>query len=91
MTEDAEQLRRDVSGLVEQGEEIANETIFQTLLSDANRELASLLQDVRKVQDDPLLDNGQAGRMKKIASARGAMRGQAIHAAGGAGQPGADR
>jgi len=66
MTEDAEQLRRDVSGLVEQGEEIANETIFQTLLSDANRELASLLQDVRKVQDDPLLDNGQAGRMKKL-------------------------
>ena len=56
----------DVSGLVEQGEEIANETIFQTLLSDANRELASLLQDVRKVQDDPLLDNCEAGRMKKL-------------------------
>jgi diguanylate cyclase (GGDEF)-like protein len=66
MTEDAEQLRRNVSRLVAQGEEIANETIFQTLLSDANRELASLLQDVRKVQDDPLLDEGQAGRMKKL-------------------------
>jgi diguanylate cyclase (GGDEF)-like protein len=66
MTEDAEHLRRNVSRLVEQGEEIANETIFQTLLSDANRELASLLQDVRKVQDDPLLDAGQAGEMKKL-------------------------
>jgi diguanylate cyclase (GGDEF)-like protein len=66
MTEDAEQLRRNVSRLIEQGEQIANETIFQTLLSDANRELASLLQDVRKVQDDPLLDDGQTGRMKKL-------------------------
>jgi diguanylate cyclase (GGDEF)-like protein len=66
MTEDAEQLRRNVAGLIEQDEEIANETIFQTLLSDANRELASLLQDVRKVEEDPLLDAGQAGRMKKL-------------------------
>ncbi|HWY05392.1 MAG TPA: GGDEF domain-containing protein [Candidatus Acidoferrales bacterium] len=66
MTEDAEQLRQNVSRLVTQGEEITNETIFQTVLSDANRELASLLQDVRKVQDDPLLDEGQAGRMKKL-------------------------
>jgi diguanylate cyclase (GGDEF)-like protein len=66
VTEDSEQLRRNVSRLIEQGEEIANETIFQTLLSDANRELASLLQDVRKVEEDPLLDEGQAGRMKKL-------------------------
>jgi len=66
VTEDSEQLRRNVSRLVEQGEEIANETIFQTLLSDANRELASLLQDVRKVDEDPQLDEGQAGRMKKL-------------------------
>jgi two-component system, cell cycle response regulator len=66
VTEDSEQLRRNVSRLVEQGEEIANETIFQTLLSDANRELSSLLQDVRKVEEDPLLDEGQAGRMKKL-------------------------
>ncbi len=66
VTEDSEQLRRNVSRLVEQGEEIANETIFQTLLSDANRELASLLQDVRKVEEDPQLDEGQAGRMKKL-------------------------
>ncbi len=66
VTEDSEQLRRNVSRLIEQGEEIANETIFQTLLSDANRELASLLQDVRKVEEDPLLAEGQAGRMKKL-------------------------
>jgi diguanylate cyclase (GGDEF)-like protein len=66
VTEDSEQLRRNVSRLIEQGEEIANETIFQTLLSDANRELASLLQDVRKVEEDPLLDDGQVGRMKKL-------------------------
>jgi diguanylate cyclase (GGDEF)-like protein len=66
VTEDAEQLRQNVSRLIAQGEEIANETIFQTLLSDANRELASLLQDVRKIQDDPLLDEGQTGRMKKL-------------------------
>jgi diguanylate cyclase (GGDEF)-like protein len=66
MTEDAEQLRRNVAGLIEQDEVIANETIFQTLLSDANRELASLLQDVRQLRDDPLLDEGQAGRMKKL-------------------------
>src|SRR5260370_41338949 len=66
MTEDSEQLRRNVSRLIEQGEEIANETIFQTMLSDANRELASLLQDVRKVEEDPLLDDGQVGRMKKL-------------------------
>src|SRR5882724_126472 len=66
VTEDSEQLRRNVSRLIEQGEEIANETIFQTLLSDANRELASLLQDVRKVQDDSTLDEGQIGRMKKL-------------------------
>src|ERR1700756_5160431 len=66
VTEDSEQLRRNVSRLIEQGEEIANETIFQTLLSDANRELSSLLQDVRKVEEDPQLDEGQAGRMKKL-------------------------
>jgi diguanylate cyclase (GGDEF)-like protein len=66
VTEDSEQLRRNVSRLIEQGEEIANETIFQTLLSDANRELASLLQDVRKVEEDSQLDEGQAGRMKKL-------------------------
>jgi diguanylate cyclase (GGDEF)-like protein len=66
MTEDAEQLRRNVAGLIEQDAGIANETIFQTLLSDANRELASLLQDVRKLQNDPLLDEGPAGRMKKL-------------------------
>jgi diguanylate cyclase (GGDEF)-like protein len=66
MTQDTEQLRRNVSGLIAQGGEIGNETIFQTLLSDANRELASLLQDVRKFQDDPLLDDGQTGRMKKL-------------------------
>jgi diguanylate cyclase (GGDEF)-like protein len=66
VTEDSEQLRRNVSRLIEQGQEIANETIFQTLLSDANRELSSLLQDVRKVEDDPLLDDGQVGRMKKL-------------------------
>ena len=65
-TEDAEQLRRNVSRLVEQGGEITSETIFQTLLSDANRELASLLQDVRKIQDDPPLEDGQAGSMKKL-------------------------
>jgi len=66
VNEDAEQLRRNVSGLIEQSDEISNETIFQTLLSDANRELASLLQDVRKVQDDSTLDEGQIGRMKKL-------------------------
>jgi diguanylate cyclase (GGDEF)-like protein len=66
VTEDSEQLRRNVSRLIEQGEEISNETIFQTLLSDANRELASLLQDVGKVEEDPLLDDGQVGRMKKL-------------------------
>lgn len=66
VNEDAEQLRRNVSRLIQQGEEIGNETIFQTLLSDANRELAGLLQDVRKVEDDPLLDEGQTGRMKKL-------------------------
>jgi diguanylate cyclase (GGDEF)-like protein len=66
MTQDAEQLRRNVSSLIEQGGEIANETIFQTLLSDANRELASLLQDVRKLENDRLLDDGQTGRIKKL-------------------------
>jgi diguanylate cyclase (GGDEF)-like protein len=66
MTEDAEQLRRNVSRLIGQGEDIANETFFQTMLSDANRELASLLQDVRRVQNDPLLEEGQTGRMKKL-------------------------
>jgi diguanylate cyclase (GGDEF)-like protein len=66
MTEDAEQLRRNVAGLIEQDDEIANETVFQTLLSDANRELASLLQDVGKLPEDPLLDVGQTGRMKKL-------------------------
>ena len=66
ITDDSEQLRRNVSRLIEQGEKIASETVFQTLLSDANRELASLLQDVRAVQDDPLLDNGQGGRMRKL-------------------------
>src|SRR5258708_17271496 len=66
VTEDSEQLRRNVSRLIEQGEEIANETIFQTLLSDANRELASLLQDVRKVEEGAVQDDGQGGRMKKL-------------------------
>lgn len=66
MTEDEEQLRRNVSRLIGQGEVINNETFFQTLLSDANRELASLLQDVRRVQNDPLLDEGQTGRMKRL-------------------------
>jgi len=66
VTEDAEQLRSNVAHLIEQGGEIANETMFQALLSDANRELASLLQDVRKIQDDSLPDDGQAGRIKKL-------------------------
>ncbi|HET7106789.1 MAG TPA: GGDEF domain-containing protein [Candidatus Acidoferrum sp.] len=66
VNEDAEQLRRNVSGLIEQGDDISSETMFQTLLSDANRELASLLQDVRKVREDPALDEGQFGRMKKL-------------------------
>jgi len=66
MTDDSELLRRNVSRLFEQGEEIASETVFQTLLSDANRELASLLQDVRKVQEDPLIEDGQGGRMRKL-------------------------
>jgi diguanylate cyclase (GGDEF)-like protein len=66
MTEDSEQLRQNVSRLIEQGEEITNETIFQTLLSDANRELASLLQDVRKVEEDRQLNDGQAERMKSL-------------------------
>jgi diguanylate cyclase (GGDEF)-like protein len=66
MTEDAEQLRRNISRLIGQDEVITNETFFQTLLSDANRELASLLQEVRRVENDPLLDEGHAGRMKKL-------------------------
>ena len=66
VSEDAEQLRRNVARLIEQGGEIANESMFQALLSDANRELASLLQDVRKIQDDSLPADGQAGRMKKL-------------------------
>lgn len=66
MTDDAEQLRQNVSRLIEQEEVIGNETIFQTLLSDANRELATLLQDVRRVQDDPMLDQGQTVRTKKL-------------------------
>src|SRR5258708_6693205 len=66
MSQDAEQLRRNVSHLIEQDGEIATETIFQTLLSDANRELATLLQDVRKIEAEPLLDNGPTGRMKKL-------------------------
>jgi diguanylate cyclase (GGDEF)-like protein len=66
VSEDSDQLRRNVSRLVEQGEDLANETIFQTMLSDANRELASLLQDVRTVEADPELNEGQAGRMKKL-------------------------
>ncbi len=66
MTDDVDQLRRDVLRLFEHGDKIASETAFQTLLSDANRQLASLLQEVRAVQDDPLLDHGQAGRMKNL-------------------------
>jgi len=41
MTEDAEQLRRNVLRLIEQGEYIANKSFFQTMLSNANRELAA--------------------------------------------------
>src|SRR5260370_35440614 len=40
--------------------------MLQTLLCDDNREIASLLQDVRKVEEEPLLDDGQVGRMKKL-------------------------
>src|SRR6267142_2446325 len=61
VTEDSEQLRRNVSRLIEQGGEIANETIFQTMLSDANRELSSLLQDVRNVEEDPALTDELTG------------------------------
>jgi len=43
MTDDVDQLRRDVLRLFEHGDKIASETAFQTLLSDANRQLASLL------------------------------------------------
>jgi len=66
MTDDVEQLRRDVLRLFEHGDKIASETAFQTLLSDANRELANLLQEARGVQDDPVFGNGQAGRMKNL-------------------------
>jgi diguanylate cyclase (GGDEF)-like protein len=65
-TDDVEQLRQNVLRLFEHGDKLASETVFQTLLSDANRELASLLQDVRTVQDDPLLDDGQGGRMREM-------------------------
>ena len=65
-TDDVEQLRQNVLQLFEHGDKIESETVFQTLLSDANRELADLLQDVRKVQDDPLLEDGQPGRMRKL-------------------------
>jgi diguanylate cyclase (GGDEF)-like protein len=66
MSQDAEQLRRNVSRLIEQDGEITNETIFQTLLSDANRELASLLQEVGKLEHEPRIDDEQTGRMKKL-------------------------
>ena len=55
-TDDTEQLRRDISRLFGQEEKPTSETVFQTLLSDANRELAGLLEEVRTVQDGPLLD-----------------------------------
>jgi diguanylate cyclase (GGDEF)-like protein len=66
MTEDAAQLRRNAARLIKQGEEIASETMFQALLSDSNRELSSLLQDVRKIQEDPLPGDSQAARMRKL-------------------------
>jgi hypothetical protein len=66
MTEDAEQLRRNVSRLIEQGEYIANKSFFQTMLSNANRELVSLLHDVGGVQNDPLLDEWNNRRVKKL-------------------------
>jgi len=59
MTDDVDQLRRDVLRLFDHGDKIASETAFQTLLSDANRQLASLLQDVRAVQDDPYSTMGR--------------------------------
>ena len=88
MTEDAAQLRRNAARLIKQGEEIASETMFQALLSDSNRELSSLLQDVRKIQEDPLPGDSQAARMRKL-MLRAVHCAQPIHAAGGARQPGA--
>jgi diguanylate cyclase (GGDEF)-like protein len=66
MTDDTQALRRNVSHWFDQGEKTASETAFQTLLSDANRELASLLQDVRTVQDGPPLDDLQGGRINHL-------------------------
>jgi len=39
--------------------------------------LASLLQDVRKIGDDPMLDDGQAGRIMKWMMRAVPMRSQA--------------
>src|SRR2546428_12424635 len=48
-------LRHDVSRLLFRGRKKATEDVFQDLLSEANRDLTSLLKDVRAVQEDARL------------------------------------
>ena len=48
-------LRHDVSRLLFRGRKKATEDVFQDLLSEATRDLASLLKDVRAVQEDARL------------------------------------
>jgi diguanylate cyclase (GGDEF)-like protein len=59
-------LRPNVPRLLVRREKKSTDDVFQALLSDANRELASLLQDVRAVQDDALPGDTQGGPINEL-------------------------
>jgi diguanylate cyclase (GGDEF)-like protein len=56
----------NVPRLLVRREEKAADDIFQALLSDANRELSSLLEDVRAVQDNAPLGDIQGGPINEL-------------------------
>jgi len=59
-------LRRNVPRLLVRRAKKASDEVFQALLSDANRELANLLRDVRAVQDDALPGDTPGGLINEL-------------------------
>lgn len=58
--------RRNAPRLLLRREKKARDTAFQALLSEANRELAILFEDVRTVSHDPLLDDTQSRPISEL-------------------------
>jgi diguanylate cyclase (GGDEF)-like protein len=67
ITADAQSLlRRGVSGLLSGRKTRAVDDVFHTLLSEANQELASLLQDIQTKAGGPLLEDSRSQQVNEL-------------------------